>query len=335
MRNLLITSLILMSCFLYSISEAQVQPALVKVRIAKNLSKIPVIPNSYMKQVSENVWRISGNKLVFNSKKIPQNNFVFKKENGQYDLISLLGFDDYLAGVVASEMPTSWPLEALKAQAIVARSYALAQIKNRQSKSYHLDSDHMDQVFNLSDSTKSKIAVESTGNMVLVNTKGEVIKAYFHSDCGGRTVNADEVWGQSEFNSGTAIDPWCSAKISNTWNYQMEKNELSQKLQLSDVSEQRLDLTIGHQLIPLAGKVFKVQKLREIFGFSKIKSSLNRIEISGQKVNFFGQGYGHGVGLCQHGTLAQVRSGRSYQEVIQHYYPKAKLIQNSVLLGSR
>lgn len=334
MLNLIVAILILTS-MTYSKSEAQIQPALVKVRIAKNLSEIPSIPGSYVKQISENIWRVSGSKLIFNSKKIPQNNFVYRKANGEYDLIAILNFEDYLAGVVASEMPTSWPLEALKAQAVVARSYALAQVKGRQNQTFHLDSDQMDQVFNLTNSAKSKLAVEMTSNMILVNPSGDVVKAYFHSDCGGRTVSADEVWGGHDFNAGTTTDPWCVAKRSNVWTHEITKEELLEKLQLSDLPEQKVNLAIGLQMIPLADKIFKVQKLREIFGFSKIRSSLSRIEISNQKVQFFGRGYGHGVGLCQYGTLAQVKQGRRFQEIIRHYYPKAKLVQDSVLLGSR
>lgn len=315
-------------------SFAQSNPALVRIRMFKELSQFPQISNSQIKKINEKMWSANGNNLFFSGKKLPQNNFIIKKESGAYDVIAVLDFNEYLAGVVAKEMPIGWPLEALKAQAVVARSYALARIKERNNKNFHLESDQQDQVFLITDSQKTRQAVYATENTVLKMPSGQILKAFYHSDCGGETVNASEVWGDKAIDSGTAKDPWCEQKKSNQWSFEIAKNEFFNRLEMQDpMQTQTSFFSSKAQIIPVANQIFSVQKLREVFGFFKIRSAFDSFEISEDKVKITGQGFGHGAGLCQWGTLAQVKQGRSYIRVLEHYYPKAKIERNSLLLS--
>lgn len=328
--NLVIIFLII---FVNENSSAYLNPALVRIRMHKELTEFPKVPGAHLKQISVNIWALNGDSLKINYKYLPHNNFIIKNKNGRYDVISVLQFNEYLAGVVGSEMPVVWPLEALKAQAVVARSYTLARIKERSSKLFHLDSDQNDQVFLLNNSSKTKMAVAQTDGVILRTLGGAVVKAYYHSDCGGETVRASDVWGANEADTGTAKDPWCAEKKSNKWNFEMAKNEFLQKIEMKSLDSQTN--YIGHkaQFISLGGVDYTIQKLREIFGFFRIRSSVNMIEINEDKIKITGQGFGHGAGLCQWGTLAQVRQGRSYLEVLAHYYPKAKIAKDSLRLS--
>lgn len=315
-------------------SSAQSNPALVRIRMFKELGLFPKIPNSQIIKINEKMWALNGRNLFFLGKRLPPNNFIVKKTNNTYDVISVLDFNEYLAGVVSKEMPVRWPLEALKAQAVVARSYALARIKERNNKNFHLESDQQDQVFSMTDSQKTRQAVYETENTVLKMPSGEILKAFYHSDCGGETVKASAVWGERAVDSGTAKDPWCELKKSNQWTFEIAKDEFFNKLEMQDpMITQTSHFSAKSQSVPVVDQIFSVQKLREVFGFFKIRSAFDSFEISNDKVKITGQGFGHGAGLCQWGTLAQVKQGRSYIRVLEHYYPKAKLERNSVQLS--
>lgn len=328
MQQFLRFSLVSFLVFASNASTAEPVPAWVRIRMHKELVDFPAIQGAEIRQVGNNVWGFRGDNLKFNNKFLPHNNFITRKPNGRFDVISVLPFNDYLAGVVGSEMPVSWPLEALKAQAVVARSYALAKIRERNSRTFHLESDQNDQVFLLSNSPKTKLAVADTNGITLRKNNGSVLKAYYHADCGGETVKASDVWGPYEIDSGTALDPWCASKKSNQWNFEIAKDEFLQKLNLNGLESQTNNYTDKTQFLNLGGIAFSVQKLRELFGFYKIRSSVDSIEVGQEKVKITGQGFGHGAGLCQWGTLAQVRMGKSYLQVLNHYYPKVKLVRD-------
>lgn len=313
-------------------SHAVLTPAVVRVRMQKDLDVFPNIPGALYKKLSENLWSLKGDNLTINNKNLPRNNFIFRKDSGVYDIIALVEFNEYLAGVVSREMPASWPIEALKAQAVVARSYALARIKERNNKLFHLESDQLDQVYSASNSYKTKRAVDETMNLILVDQRGTVVKAFYHSDCGGETIPASEIWGSSAPDTGTAKDPWCAFKKSNKWNFEIDKNEFMNRLELSQLNNQMNQIYGKRQMIPVGELFFSVQKLREIFGFYNIRSSADSIEVADDKVKITGSGFGHGAGLCQWGTLAQVKMGRGYLDIIEHYYPKAKIVKESFFL---
>ena len=131
------------------------------------------------------------------------------------DIIASLDFNKYLENVLMSEMPTQWPLEALKAQAVATRSYALYQMQARQNEPYQLDADNSDQVFAFhgesSQRDRIRQAVKETDGKVLT-ILGHVAKAFFHSDCGGQTEESREVWGHEsavDASLGTALDRHC------------------------------------------------------------------------------------------------------------------------------
>lgn len=245
------------------------------------------------------------------------------------DRIRTLDFDSYLAAVVASEVPSNWPLEALRAQAVVARSYALARITEQAGARYDLEADHRDQMFSRRPTARARQAVRDTAGLVLHRPSGEVLKAYYHADCGGETVPAPGIWGPEAYDAGTARDPWCATRAENRWVFESDRKEFFDRLGLKDAPGFQFS-RFRHkpQGIPLGNELFSVQQLRSLFGFFKIRSSIDRVEINGEKVRFSGRGFGHGAGLCQWGTLAQVRAGRSFRQVLRHYYPRAVLWEN-------
>lgn len=121
---------------------------------------------------------------------------IVQNKNKKLTVINDVELEDYLKGVVPSEMPSGWELEALKAQAIAARSYALANLGKRASSGYDLKDTPEDQAYGgaSAETVKTNEAVDSTTGLVLTyNTK--VVSAYYSASAGGKTINASAVWG--------------------------------------------------------------------------------------------------------------------------------------------
>ncbi|MES2801158.1 MAG: SpoIID/LytB domain-containing protein [Bdellovibrionota bacterium] len=246
---------------------------------------------------------------------------VVHKENNKYDLIEVVPLTHYLAGVVSKEMPLAWPVEALKAQAVVARSYLFSRMQERRDKIFHVDADQMDQVFQWTDSQKAYQVVASTEDIVLAANK-KIVKTFYHSDCGGQTLPADKVW-VGAVDLGTTQDPWCQVRVSNQWSYSVPVSEFSNK----DVFEAAY---FKNKVVRFED--WSIQKLRQVFGYSKIRSSPENIAVDDSAITFSGRGFGHGVGLCQWGSLHMAKKGRTYMDILTHYYPKAEILKIQSLL---
>lgn len=315
--------------FLIGLSTVLKAEELVRIRLVKNLNTFPKIQKAELKRINERLWTLKGNHLVFQGQKLSSFSLIIKNAQQKYDIISQFEFDRYLAGVVASEMPTRWPVEALNTQAIVARSFALARIQERQNQIFHLDADQMDQVFQDHENARALAAVKNTQNVVLKNQKGEILKAFFHADCGGQTVPSSKVW-PGEIDTGTAIDPWCQTRKSNQWSYQVSENEFLKGLKrysTDQISEGEF-FQQKIQTIAVGPLQFSIQKLRQIFGFSKIRNSPESVQSRAGQITLSGRGYGHGVGLCQWGTLEQAKRGFTSIQILKHYYPLAEIALN-------
>ena len=247
---------------------------------------------------------------------------VIQKDNKKFEVIEAVPFKDYLAGVVSKEMPLSWPMEALKAQAVIARSYALVKMSERQNKNFFVDGDQMDQVFQWTDSAKAYQAVNETEDVVLAYDK-KIVKAFYHSDCGGQTIPAGRVWPGAN-DMGTAADPWCAARAQNRWSFRVPTAAFTTKDSFStDYFKNKI----------ISFEDMSIQKLRQWFGFANIRNSPESFIVEGDQIVFSGRGFGHGVGLCQWGSQYMAKKGQSYTDILAHYYPKADILKiQSVLI---
>ena len=271
-----------------------------------------------------------------------------KNKNPGFDIIAPMGIDKYLSGVLPSEMPASWPREALKAQAVASRSYTLSVIKERINSHYHLESTIHDQVFNLNHLHESENLYEKLITDVIKETEGQVLtaksdqdvfRAYYHSDCGGQTEEPFRVWNNGEKN-GTVKDPSCPMSPHGNWKQRMEAWFLSQRLESSLgllnpgrllnilVSErsptgrvQELSLVFSRH----PAKHISAQEFRRVMGFNRVKSTNFEVTRSGNKFEIEGRGFGHGVGLCQWGSRNLAVRGLNHSKILQHYYPMARL----------
>jgi stage II sporulation protein D len=249
----------------------------------------------------------------------------------------------YLQGVLAGEMPTSWPIEALKAQAVSARTYTLFEMNERRREPYQVEAGILDQAFsepaNETQRLKVKQAIDETKDLVLTQ-KGRVIKAYYHSDCGGQTEDPHFVWGTKvdKRHPQSVADDQCALNPQSKWAVEMTLDEVREKLlslhsDLGDIDDVRVasrtpsgraDLIAlsenGEQQALVSGNEF-----RRAIGFMKIRSTLFNIQVNEKSVIFSGRGFGHGSGLCQWGSKFLAEKGMGVKEILKHYYPTASL----------
>lgn len=251
-----------------------------------------------------------------------------------------LSMDDYIKGVLLGEMPITFELEALKAQAIVARTYTMYKLKN--NPKVHENADMCDDI-NCCQAYKTKEyafaswdddeenakwqkledAVIGTSDLIITYS-GEVIEAFFHAHSGGQTENIKYVWGDSEIpylksvngNEGEAYQD------SKTFTKLEFKELIKSKVPNYDVEKSILkieDYTGSGRvnILKIDDIEIKATELRKLTG---IKSTNFRIEESGDNITFYTVGYGHGVGMSQYGANQMAKDGKTYEDIIKHYY---------------
>ncbi len=271
---------------------------------------------------------------------------LLHSETGSVENVDL---DTYLYGVVASEMPADFELEALKAQAVVARTYTIYQIKNG---SKHENADVCDSSYCCQAwiSKENRMArwennkAEEYWNKIVkaVNdTKGKIIfygeepiNALFHSNSGGSTELSINVWG-GNFPYFQTVETSGEENYS-SYNSEVEvsKDELIQKM-LNRYSDFKIDFSnndcIKIQEYTNSGRIQKILignkqisgvEARSIFG---LKSAKFDFEILENSVKFTVLGYGHGVGFSQCGSDVLAKNGKKYDEIIKYYYKDVEI----------
>jgi stage II sporulation protein D len=253
-------------------------------------------------------------------------------------VVNELPLEDYLVGLINCEISSQWPMEAVKAQAVVARTYAVYQKEARKNSVYDLESTVIDQVYNgceIEDSRAKRGVMETAGEVLTYNDG--VIQAFYHSNCGGHTESAENVWGfPLPYLQGVDCS-YCLAAHSAKWEqtlplYRIESLLRNSGLQISGLSDIRtgrrnksgrlvelfLDCVNGVQTISAVN-------FRKAVGYTLIKSTNFEVRITGGDAIFNGNGYGHGVGLCQWGAKHRAAEGFDYREILVYYYPGVRL----------
>ncbi len=268
------------------------------------------------------------------------------KENKEYQvLISnnkdrsnafYIDLEDYIVGVVAGEMPASFNMEALRAQAVAARTYAMYKMQN--IKDYVLATSVSDQVYLSSEAMKNKWgndynyyynrvkeAVDSTKGEVLTYND-ELIIAYYFAISNGYTDD-----GKTVFNDDKAY----LMSVDSSWdkNYKayyseavMSKNTFCSCLNIScnTINISNIVRSDSHYVrqITINGKTFTGL---QVFNKLSLKSTDFEIEVNGNNVKVKTYGFGHSVGMSQYGAEGMASAGYSYQDILKHYYQNTEI----------
>lgn len=277
-----------------------------------------------------------------NSNVINNKNVRIQRTNGSIDTVP---FESYIIGVLAGEMPANFELEALKAQALAARSYVLKKIEQNKNNDYDIVDTVMNQVYLDESQMKAKWkdqyeeklqkitkAVNDTqGEYIAYN--GEVIQAFFFSTSSGKTENSEEVF-QESLPYLRSVDSTWDSDVSPVFNeiYKFTLEEFYQKLNLP--YEEKLQINIVDTTS--TGRIKNIEINRQKFKASDLTKLLNlrstyfNIEQNGNIITIQTKGYGHGVGMSQYGAQAMALKGYNYQEIIKYYYQNVEILKMEV-----
>ncbi len=268
---------------------------------------------------------------------------ILRLDPGQtLTIVEEASVEEYLEGVLPHEMDPNWPLEALKAQAVVARTFTYANLGKFRKDGFDLTADTRSQVY------KGMTAVNENVRAAVRQTRGEVLgwngkllRVYYHACCGGATTDAGAAWAGSEDIPRPlrgVRDPWCATSPHMKWIAYFAWADLT-----AAISERRMlnsplkSLRIGARdaagyvrtfLVRSGGEsvVVRASELRGSLGAGEMKSvRIRSVNLLKKGVEFIGGGSGHGVGLCQWGARLQAEKGRNYGQILSFYFPGAVL----------
>lgn len=245
----------------------------------------------------------------------------------QLAAVNVLGLEDYLVGVLGSEMPKSFPPEALKAQAVAARTYALNKKLEQYSQPYHLGSSVISQVYKGLDveDPRTREAVETTRGLIMT-WQLQPIEAYFHASCGGRTENGGDALGR-DLPYLKAVDCPCGKLPTSHWTLELKPSDVkSLGVQKgAPLKIQGRSNTGRARRVETGARSIDAVTFRERIGYMKLKSLQFDIAKSRDGWHIEGSGFGHGAGLCQWGARVYAEKGWGFQKILEHYYPGVEL----------
>ena len=253
-------------------------------------------------------------------------------------VVNHLDVEKYLYGVLYHEMPHYWPIEAIKAQAVAARTFALYRMENSKDRDYDVTSDIYSQVYGGRKSERwiTRKAVDATKGKVLTY-QGRILPAYYHSMCAGHTEDAKKVFNIDLAPLKGKPCPYCEGAPHARWKAMFSYKQIEESLNkygikvkgLNFIAEGKRDASGRLEEIKIRDKKgvrrIKGFEFRLALGPNVIKSANFTIEITPKGVIFRGKGWGHGVGMCQWGAFGMSKRRFNYREILEFYYPEAKI----------
>lgn len=263
-------------------------------------------------------------------------------QKGAMQVINILDLEEYLCGVLPREMPDNWHSEALKAQAVAARTFTLNCLENRKSKNrtYDLKCTIADQVYGgfKDEKPRCDLAILATRGEILIFDNKPILAVY-HSNSGGVTENDADVFGTNSPYLRSQPDDYAVSAPGYSWSLKLSADEartrlLSNGLSLGRIEDIELskvaetgrvrELIIHHSNgnTKISGIAF-----RNKMGTTLIKSTLFTVQKEENRFLFSGNGYGHGVGMSQSSAKKMAEQGMSYQEILAKFYPGTNLVK--------
>jgi stage II sporulation protein D len=248
---------------------------------------------------------------------------------GKLLLVNVLPLEDYVAAVLGGEMPPSFPIEALRAQAVAARTYALNKKIDTLDEPFHLGSSVLAQVYGglERENPRTREATASTRGQVLTFDL-EPIEAYFHSSCGGRTETGLAAL-QRDLPYLQSVPCPCGKHPATQWSTTLTAQELEDVLGRDARGETQVQgkTSTGRvRRLSVGSRSVDAVEFRQRFGYERVRSLLFEVAPDGKGgVKLTGRGFGHGAGLCQWGAKLMADTGKDYREILLHYYPGTEL----------
>jgi SpoIID/LytB domain protein len=259
-----------------------------------------------------------------------------------------LPLEEYLVGVLDAESSVEDEIEALKAQAVVSRAFALKNLGRHAHEGYDFCSTTHCQRFRFPKAKgaikgAARRAVEETAGVVMSDPLGNIVDAYFHAACGGMTANIETLWGAPAPSYLRGVrDDFCATMPHRRWAQKIPANQLAKALRgdertnvgarLVSIAVTRRDATGRAEALTIEGARRRLVRgwdfkliVGRVLGWQMIKSSRFEVSRVGGDFIFRGSGFGHGLGLCQEGAHVAARRGMGYRQILNHYFPGTRL----------
>lgn len=253
-------------------------------------------------------------------------------------VINSIGLEDYIKGISIREISHYWPTQALKAQVIAFRSFALYKMEENKAKDYDVTSDIYSQVYSGKAAERYRInnAVDQTKGIILTY-QGKVLPAFYHATCAGNTEDASLLWNIDLAPLKGVTCGFCKESPHYSWHYDLSLQEAQDTLAKEgfklkgiegieilgkDKSGRIADLKIisAKKDLKISAKDF-----RNTLGPNVVKSANFSVKIIDNDMVFEGLGWGHGVGLCQWGAYFMAKQGYNYEQILKYYYPGCEI----------
>ncbi|HIK38444.1 MAG: SpoIID/LytB domain-containing protein [Geminocystis sp.] len=244
--------------------------------------------------------------------------------------INYVDLEDYLYSVVGAEAIPSWPLDALKAQAVAARTYALYKRNTSANQLFDLDNTVATQVYkglNSEYTTTHQAVRETKGEVMTYN--GQVILAVFHASSGGHTENVEDIWlsplpylrGVVDYDQTSPVFSW-----TKTVSPSILRGIVGDVGNIRALVPQKTTPRGRIVTMTIVGdrgsRVVSGADLRKVLD---LRSTLFRANVSDNGLEIYGRGFGHGLGLSQWGAQYLASNGINYRQILAHYYRNARL----------
>ncbi len=260
---------------------------------------------------------------------------ISKDSKGKLSVINQIDLEEYLKGVLPLEVNAGWPIEALKAHAIISRTFALFKAIEKKDEAFSLLSTVHSQVYggSLFHKMKTDDAIDATRGEVLT-FKGKIFPSYFHAACGGQTAQADKIWAvePNPVLKGVVCN-FCSNSKYWKWSFHIPLKQIEEIMQKNGYPANHLNNIILTRYDP-SGRASKVvlqyqysdltigaDELRAYLGYERLKSLKATVVVKNGQAYFSGHGWGHGIGLCQWGARHQAALGKTYRQILEFYFP--------------
>lgn len=264
---------------------------------------------------------------------------IIKKDNTKLSVINRITLEEYLYGVLYNEVSHRWPIEAIKAQAITARTFALYQARQNKLQDYDLTNDIYSQVYSgaTSERWSTTRAVKLTLSKVLVY-KGDIFPTYYHATCAGVTEDASNLWSIDIGPLDGSECGFCKESPHYKWNKNIPLSDIEKKLGDSGYKMGKIKSVV----VLARNKSGRVDKLeirddsgvscvltgkdfRNMIGPNELRSTNFEPSVNNDKLVLNGIGWGHGVGMCQWGANGMAGRGKNAEEILKIYYPGAEV----------
>ncbi len=266
------------------------------------------------------------------------------RDSNRLSAVNYVELEDYIKGVLYHEVSHYWPEEALRAQAVVSRTFVLYQAQANTKNDFDVTNDTYSQLYGglTSERFRTNRAVDETRRQVLTYKK-KLFPTYFSATCGGHTEDSSVLWNISLPPLKGVVCEFCKESPHYNWHVVLSQDEVRDKLKAAGYKVKKVK-SIEIQSRDSSGRItglklidddretkIKAKDFRSIIGSTVIRSTNFTVSPAGDDLVFEGFGWGHGVGMCQWGSYFFAKAGRTHQEILKYYYPGSALISLDTL----